>query len=148
MAESDAEARVLPSAAAEALMPIDVCLVASSGVQHMRLQLPADATVMDALRACGWLPALGVDEAQLLSDITARRVDGVWAVAVFGRRVGPDERLHPYDRVELLAPVVVDPMLARQRRAEHRRRESGERRWARDRDPRLPRRPAVTSADD
>jgi hypothetical protein len=49
--------------------------------------------------------------------------------------------------VELLAPVIIDPMLARQRRAEHRRKLAGERRWARDRDPRLPARPRRSDQD-
>lgn len=55
-------------------------------------------------------------------------------VALHGRRVGPDEPLHDGDRIELLPPLTVDPKLARQRRAEHRRRERGERRWAPDRE--------------
>jgi putative ubiquitin-RnfH superfamily antitoxin RatB of RatAB toxin-antitoxin module len=59
-------------------------------------------------------------------------LDGL-SVAVFGRPVGPDDPLHDHDRVELLPPLRVDPKVARQRRAEHRRRESGERRWAPDR---------------
>jgi putative ubiquitin-RnfH superfamily antitoxin RatB of RatAB toxin-antitoxin module len=65
-------------------------------------------------------------------------LDGL-AVAVFGRRVPPGEPLHDGDRIELLPPLRVDPMVARRRRAEHRRRETGERRWARDRE--LPARP-------
>jgi putative ubiquitin-RnfH superfamily antitoxin RatB of RatAB toxin-antitoxin module len=41
--------------------------------------------------------------------------------------------LHEHDRIELLPGLRVDPKIARQRRAEHRRREKGERRWAPDR---------------
>jgi hypothetical protein len=48
--------------------------------------------------------------------------------------VPPDTPLHDGDRIELLPPLTVDPKVARQRRAEHRRRERGERRWAPDRE--------------
>ena len=55
-------------------------------------------------------------------------------VAVFGRLARPDDPVHDHDRIELLPALTVDPKLARQRRAEHRRRETGERRWAPDRE--------------
>jgi putative ubiquitin-RnfH superfamily antitoxin RatB of RatAB toxin-antitoxin module len=60
-------------------------------------------------------------------------------VAVHGRAVGPQDRLHAHDRIELLPPLTVDPKVARQRRADHRRRLAGERRWTPDRERTVPR---------
>jgi putative ubiquitin-RnfH superfamily antitoxin RatB of RatAB toxin-antitoxin module len=54
-------------------------------------------------------------------------------VACFGRRVALTDPLHDGDRIELLPKVIVDPKIARQRRADHRRRLAGERRWTPDR---------------
>jgi putative ubiquitin-RnfH superfamily antitoxin RatB of RatAB toxin-antitoxin module len=54
-------------------------------------------------------------------------------VACFGRRVALTDPLHDGDRIELLPRVIVDPKIARQRRADHRRRLAGERRWTPDR---------------
>jgi putative ubiquitin-RnfH superfamily antitoxin RatB of RatAB toxin-antitoxin module len=129
------------------MITVEVCRVSAQGIGHTRLTLPSGATVRDALRRTGWLEAQGIDEKRLESDAAARKVDAPWAVAIVGHRVGLDELLRDHDRVELLAPVIIDPMLARQRRAEHRRKLAGERRWARDRDPRLPARPRRSDQD-
>jgi len=127
------------------LMPIELCRVTAQGWEVISLQVPEPSTVRQALVASGWFDRMDDstdgDAASIWRALQSRRIDAPWAVAIYGRRVGLDEPLHAHDRVELLAPVLVDPMVARQRRAEHRRREAGERRWARDRDPRLPRRP-------
>jgi putative ubiquitin-RnfH superfamily antitoxin RatB of RatAB toxin-antitoxin module len=128
MAES-----AVPTGGAGSTLNIIVCRIEGAQIDQCALQLSEGATVGDALAASGFLPSLGIDLAQLTADAAARRVDGRWAVAVYGRRVGLGEPLFDHDRVELLAPVVVDPKVARQRRAEHRRQERGERRWARDR---------------
>jgi putative ubiquitin-RnfH superfamily antitoxin RatB of RatAB toxin-antitoxin module len=61
-----------------------------------RLDLPAGATVADALAACG--------------------VEGE-PVAVFGERAKPDRVLVEGDRVELLRPLMADPKETRRRRA-------------------------------
>lgn len=127
-----AESGVLSTGAGSRLQ-ITVCRVEGAQIDQCALDLAEGSTVGDALAASGFLPSLGIDLAQLTTDASARRVDGRWAVAVYGRRVGLGEPLFDHDRVELLAPVVVDPKVARQRRAEHRRQERGERRWARDR---------------
>lgn len=63
------------------------------------LQLPGDATVSDALAACG-LP-----------------LDGICGYAVFGERIAVEGRLCDGDRLELLQPLLVDPKEARRRRA-------------------------------
>jgi putative ubiquitin-RnfH superfamily antitoxin RatB of RatAB toxin-antitoxin module len=61
-----------------------------------RLDLPAGATVADALAACG------VEREP---------------VAVFGERAKPDRVLVEGDRVELLRPLMADPKETRRRRA-------------------------------
>jgi len=129
------------------MISVEVCRVSGHGIGHIRLTLPDGATVRDALHRTGWFEPLQINEALLEADAAARRVNAPWVVAIVGHRVGLDETLHDHDRVELLAPVIVDPMLARQRRAEHRRKQAGERRWARDRDPRLPARPRRSDQD-
>ena len=66
--------------------------------------LAPGACVDDALAAVGW------------------RLDGGFvALAVFGQTVAGDTRLHEGDRIELLRPLVCDPMQARRRRAEERK---------------------------
>ena len=67
--------------------------------RSVRLELPEDATVADAIAACG-LP-----------------LDGIIGQAVFGERVAATQLLRHGDRVELLAPLLVDPKEARRRRA-------------------------------
>ena len=70
--------------------------------RHFRavtLDLPEGATVADAISACG-LP-----------------LEGITGQAVFGERVAPTQSLRHGDRVELLAPLLVDPKEARRRRA-------------------------------
>ena len=63
------------------------------------LELPAGASVSDALAACGLA------------------LDGVDAHAVFGELVKPADVLRDGDRLELLQPLLVDPKEARRRRA-------------------------------
>ncbi|UUX93976.1 RnfH family protein [Aquabacterium sp. J223] len=65
------------------------------------LQLPAGATVGDALQAAGLAGVLGRDAV---------------AVGVWGRPCASDHRLNDGDRVELYRPLQVDPMEARRAR--------------------------------
>jgi sulfur carrier protein len=67
-------------------------------VSERVLDLPAGATVADALRGCG-LAAV--------EDV----VVGVW-----GRRAEPAQVLRDGDRVELVRPLLVDPKVARRER--------------------------------
>lgn len=94
----------------------------------------AGATVADAIATSGIVARIAarIAASGALAAGTGP-LDGL-AVAVFGRGCGPSERLHDGDRVELLPPLTVDPKVARQRRAEHRRRLAGERRWTPDRE--------------
>jgi hypothetical protein len=65
------------------------------------LELPAGATVADALSAAGWR-----DEPENVG------------YAVFGVRATRETELREGDRLELLRPLVADPKDARRRRAE------------------------------
>lgn len=72
---------------------------------RITLQLPASATVADALAAADLpsrIPGLVVDPACL---------------AIHGRAVDTCETLRDGDRVEVLRPLLLDPMEARRRRA-------------------------------
>lgn len=71
----------------------------------LRLQLPAGATVADAIRASG-LP-------ERFAEIDVER-DGV---GIFSRRAALSDRLQAGDRVELYRPLTVDPKQARRQRA-------------------------------
>jgi putative ubiquitin-RnfH superfamily antitoxin RatB of RatAB toxin-antitoxin module len=66
------------------------------GAQARSLELPAGATVRDALAASGF--------------------EGR-ACGVFGKRVELDHRLNDGDRVEIYRPLALDPKEARRRRA-------------------------------
>lgn len=67
--------------------------------RSVQLELPAGATVADAVAACG-LP-----------------LDGVAGQAVFGELAPPSRLLRDGDRVELLEALRLDPKEARRRRA-------------------------------
>jgi putative ubiquitin-RnfH superfamily antitoxin RatB of RatAB toxin-antitoxin module len=67
--------------------------------RSVQLELPAGATVADAVAACG-LP-----------------LDGVAGHAVFGEAAPPARLLRDGDRVELLEALRLDPKEARRRRA-------------------------------
>jgi uncharacterized protein len=73
-------------------------------LMQVQLRLPPGATAADALRACGWLDALG---ASLMDTLKL----GLW-----GRPCAPDTVLRTKDRLELLRPLLVDPKEARRQR--------------------------------
>lgn len=73
-------------------------------VDHVRLSLPAGATLIDALLASGLIerhPEIKPDEVKL----------GVW-----GKRKQPGDSLREGDRVEVYRPLKVDPKEARRQR--------------------------------
>ena len=91
--------------AAPPVLRIEVCHARPEAALRLTVELPAGATVAqalaatdDALRAAGVI----VDPERL---------------AIFGRLVGPGDRLADGDRVELLRPLIVDPKHARRERA-------------------------------
>jgi uncharacterized protein len=74
-------------------------------VDHVMLELPDGATVMQALEASGLLR-----RHEGLLDPARHRV-GVW-----GRLAGLDQALRDRDRVEIYRPLTVDPKEARRLR--------------------------------
>jgi putative ubiquitin-RnfH superfamily antitoxin RatB of RatAB toxin-antitoxin module len=110
-------------------LPIELVWIGADPPLRVFLRMPADSRVAQAIAASGIM-------AQIRESAPAPPqrdpLDGV-SIAVFGRPARPDDPLHAYDRIELLPPLKVDPKVARQRRADHRRRLAGERRWAPDR---------------
>jgi len=90
-------------ASAELAIEVVVAL-APHHVRTAALQLPAGATVADALRVSG-----------VLDGIDAAQVDALLP-SVWSRSVALDERLRDGDRVELTRPLQVDPKEARRQR--------------------------------
>lgn len=68
------------------------------------LELPAGATVLDALRASGILEGLSDAEKDALT------------VGVWGRKTAMQHTLRDRDRVEIYRPLRVDPKVARRER--------------------------------
>jgi putative ubiquitin-RnfH superfamily antitoxin RatB of RatAB toxin-antitoxin module len=68
------------------------------------VEIPPGATVADAVAGSGLLAQHGLDPAQI-------------GFAIFGRRARADATLADGDRVELTRPLLVDPKVARARRA-------------------------------
>ena len=85
-------------------MRIQVAFVAPGTQFLVTLDLPAGATVDDALRAARFAERIG-------------EVPGGSACAIFGRRVAADTPLAEGDRVEITRPLLCDPKAARRTRA-------------------------------
>jgi uncharacterized protein len=75
---------------------VEVVMAHADGAQARSVNLPAGATVRDALAASGF------------------KGD---AFGIFGKRVELDHRLTDGDRVEIYRPLVMDPKEARRQRA-------------------------------
>ena len=84
-------------------MKVEVVFARPEGADSVSLNLPAGATVRDALAASGF---------QLLKD---------QPMGIFGKRVALDHPLSPGDRVEIYRPLAMDPKEARRRRAKGKR---------------------------
>ena len=86
--------------------PLAVTVVfAAPGVEAIVVvDVPAGATVSDAIARSGLAARLNLDAASL-------------EFAIFGQRVNGDTPLAEGDRVELTRPLVVDPMDVRRHRA-------------------------------
>ena len=82
-------------------MKVEVVAAYPDGAQTRSVNLPAGATVRDALGASG--------------------LEG-HAFGIFGKRVELDHRLNDGDRVEIYRPLALDPKEARRRRALRKRR--------------------------
>jgi putative ubiquitin-RnfH superfamily antitoxin RatB of RatAB toxin-antitoxin module len=115
---------------AEALLSIEVLWAGAEPPLRVAIRIAAGATVAQALAASGIA-------AQISASGRVPAGEGpldALSVALYGRATRPGDRLHDHDRIELLPPLTVDPKVARQRRADHRRRMAGERRWTPDRE--------------
>jgi putative ubiquitin-RnfH superfamily antitoxin RatB of RatAB toxin-antitoxin module len=91
-------------------LQVEVVYALPDGQTVLSVQLPAGATVAEAIAAsgiCGQHPEIDL----------ARQ-----AVGVFGRRVSLDRPLRPDDRVEIYRSLTADPKTSRRRRAAKRRR--------------------------
>jgi len=75
-----------------------------------RIELEADATIADAIAACG------------ISRDFPEIDTGKNRVGIFGRRLTLEAPLHDGDQVEIYRPLSADPKDTRRRRAEHARR--------------------------
>jgi putative ubiquitin-RnfH superfamily antitoxin RatB of RatAB toxin-antitoxin module len=89
-------------------MKISVCHVTAHALTEITLELRPGSTVKDAVTQARGDAAFGV------------LVDEAVAVGVFGKKLEPTAALTDGDRVELYRPLVVEPKVARRRRAAHR----------------------------
>ncbi len=120
---------------AEGTLPIELVWIGVEPPLRLTLRVPAGTTVAQALALSGIAATVAASGRVPAGE---GPLDGL-GVAVHGRAAGPHDRLHEHDRIELLPPLTVDPKVARQRRADHRRRLAGERRWTPDRERTVPR---------
>lgn len=81
-------------------MKIEVLVAWPRRFESVTVELPAGATLADALAVAGWSER-----------------EGISGHAVFGVNAALDALLHEGDRVELLRPLQMDPKEARRRRA-------------------------------
>ena len=90
-------------------MRIEVAYARPQGAIQRTYELPAAATVGDALRAAGADPAfVGVD------------LEGA-PIGVFGVPARREQPLYPGDRVEIYRPLALDPKAARRARVQQAR---------------------------
>ncbi len=95
----------MSDAAAPRVLSVSVVFARAEGYWATDLTLPAGATVADALR-------------QLQNTLDYQQVQPeIAGLAIFGRVVGEDARLHEGDRLELLRALVADAKQARRARA-------------------------------
>ena len=127
MASADPQAAALP-----ALMSIELVYAAAPHVlETVTLRLPVGANAGDALRASGFGDRFGDLLGDLLGDRSGELRDGL-RLGLWGRLCAPAETLCDGDRLELLRPLLIDPMEARRQRL----RRDGLRKTARHASPR------------
>jgi uncharacterized protein len=86
-------------------MKVEVVYALPDRVDVVSVSVPAGATLRDAVLASGL--------AQRHPEITLEKQ----AFGIFGRRVAPQTRLAPGDRIEVYRALAMDPKEARRRRA-------------------------------
>jgi uncharacterized protein len=90
-------------------MKVEVVYALPDSVDAVTLSVPPGATLRDAVVASGVAqrhPEISLDQQ---------------AFGIFGRRVPPETRLAPGDRIEVYRKLAVDPKEARRQRAAKRR---------------------------
>jgi putative ubiquitin-RnfH superfamily antitoxin RatB of RatAB toxin-antitoxin module len=92
-------------------LAVEVCYALADRQTLIAVQLPAGASVQQAIDASGIL------QRHPEIDLTKQKV------GVFGRMKALDTVLADHDRVEIYRPLIVDPKLARQRRVDKTRKE-------------------------
>lgn len=93
-------------------MKVQIAEQKDSLLSKRELELPDNSTVEDALKAC------------------SLELEGGYALSVFGQKAELQDTLHEGDRLELCAPLNIDPKQARRLRAEKTQSGSGKRRHA------------------
>ena len=131
MASADPQAAALP-----ALMSVELVYAAAPHVlETVTLRLPVGASAGDALRASGFGDRFGDRSGDPSGDWSDDRLgelrDGL-RLGLWGRLCAPAETLCDGDRLELLRPLLIDPMEARRQRL----RRDGLRKTARRASPR------------
>ena len=131
MAIADPQAAALP-----ALMSVELVYAAAPHVlETVTLRLPVGASAGDALRASGFGDRFGDRSGDPSGDWSDDRLgelrDGL-RLGLWGRLCAPAETLCDGDRLELLRPLLIDPMEARRQRL----RRDGLRKTARRASPR------------
>ena len=115
MASADPQAAALP-----ALISIELVYAAAPHVlETVTLRLPVGANAGDALRASGFGDRFGDPSDDPSGDWSGDRSgelrDGL-RLGLWGRLCAPAETLCDGDRLELLRPLLIDPMEARRQR--------------------------------
>jgi putative ubiquitin-RnfH superfamily antitoxin RatB of RatAB toxin-antitoxin module len=105
------------------MLHVTLARAAGDEVRCDALDLPAGATVADALAHALRAGLLAADEVQAVEA-------GTLTVAVHGRSRAAGHPLRDGDRIELLGPLTVDPKVARQRRVAHRRAAQARDKWS------------------
>lgn len=122
----------MTAGASDDMLLIEVCQLQAGDLQRNTLHLPRGSTLGEALvKVLSGPDCMAIQALDKLS--AAHWAQAPLTAAIFGQRARTTDRLQDRDRIELLPGLQVDPKVARQRRAEHRRRQKGERRWSPDR---------------
>lgn len=91
-------------------IPVELVFAAPEQLWRRRLDLPAGATIADAVAGSGFQEQFPDYDLPSL------------AVGVYGRRRDPETPVQAGDRIEIYRALTFDPMESRRRRAAHRRR--------------------------
>lgn len=95
----------------KALSHVEVIYAEPSRIWRSQTQLPAGATVADALSAAGFFQAF------------PQFSPSVVQVGIYGRKCTLDTQVHNSDRLEVYRPLIFEPMESRRRRARHKQRQ-------------------------